>query len=280
MPNLVIEGSDVRIDKETAFVCITDIANLKRGGKENIKSWLKLTSSIEFFTAWEKRHNHTFEGDEFKYLRDESGSNTFHLSASELIKAGATGIFVRRGRYGGTFCAPQWAIHFANWLDADFYLQTVNEYIRFSELHYGEYAQLKRYSRELAAETFSLTSGSVLELPGSADPLFKKRIGSIEADILNLAMWGMTAQEWRIKYSEGDNRKNMRDHATPEELKALAILQALSQEMYENAYTNEERLDRLSMKADELIGKFCNSQDKRDTLTLAQEKRGWGRFIL
>ena len=82
-PSLNIEGSKVRIDKPSGYVCITDIANLKRGGKENIRSWLRLTSSIEFFIAWEQKHNPNFKGGEFALFKNESGSNTFHLSAKE-----------------------------------------------------------------------------------------------------------------------------------------------------------------------------------------------------
>lgn len=279
MKDLTIAGSPVRIDDKTGYICITDIANLKRGGKENIRSWMRLTTSIEFFTAWEQTHNPEFKGGEFAGFRSESGSNTFHLSASELIEAGAVGIVVKKGRYGGTYCAPQWAIHFANWLDAAFYLQTVDAYLHFSQIHFGEHAQLKRFSRELAAENFGLVAGaSKRRLPAGGDFLFERRLASVEADILNLAMWGMTAREWRIKFPQEDQRKNMRDFATPEELKTLASLEILSQEMQENGYSTEERLDRLRTKAQEYIQHYCSSPDKCAVLTLAQHKRGWGQL--
>ena len=240
-----------------------------------------MTSSIEFFIAWEQKHNPDFKGGEFAPFRKESGSNTFHLSASELIDAGAIGIFTRKGRYGGTYCAPQWAIHFDNWLDADFYLQTVDAYLLYSKLHHGEYAQIKRFARELAAETFILpTAGKVKNLPDGTDFIVERRMASIEADILNLALWGLTAQEWRIKFPQEDLKLNMRDFATPEELKTLASLPVLSQEMQQTGYTSEQRLDRLQIKAVELLRHFCNSDEKEAVLTLTQQMRGWGYIEL
>jgi len=144
-----------------------------------------------------------------------------------------------------------------------------------SEAFYGKDAQLKRFTRELAAENFKLISGTALKgLPESADTLFEKRVASVEADILNLALWGMTAQEWRIKHPQEDQRENMRDFTTPEELKTMSSLQVLSQEMH------EERLDRLTIKADELIRHYYNNDEKRNLLGLTQHKRGWGKFDL
>jgi hypothetical protein len=162
-------------------------------------------------------------------------SNNYHVYSKDLINAGCSGIFTRKGRYGATYCAPDWAIHFANWIDPVFYVETIKAYRLFTEHFYGKDAQLKRFTRELAAENFKLISGTALKaLPESADVLFEKRIASVEADILNLALWGMTAQEWQIKHPKKDPRKNMRDFATPEKLKTMSSLQVLSQEMHEN----------------------------------------------
>ncbi len=115
-------------------------------------------------------------------------------------------------------------------------------------------------------------------LPPEADILVERRFASIEADLLNLALWGMTAQEWRIKFPQSDQRKNMRDYATVEELKALASLEMLSREMQEDLYTTEERLKKLRRKATEYIQHYCNNEEKQEILLLTQHKRGWGRF--
>lgn len=179
---------------------------------------MRNANSVAFFEAWEAMHNPGFNPFEFEGIKKGVGTNAYYISASDLIAVGCTGIEVRRGRYGGTYCAPDWAIHFANWLDARFYVATIHAYRVFSQQIYGQDFHLKRFTRELAAENYKLATGSALKgLPEAADQLVEKRVASVEADILNLALWGMTAREWRIKFPQRDQRKNMRDYATPEE---------------------------------------------------------------
>jgi hypothetical protein len=240
MPELIVSGEKVRVDKDSGFICVTDIAKLKGNASLNVQNWMRNANSIAFFFAWETMHNPDFNPFEFEGIKEDAGLNSHYVSAKQLVEAGCIGIQVRRGRFGGTYCAPDWAIHFANWLDARFYVETINSYRLLSEAFYGKDAQLKRITRELAAENFKLVSGAALKsLPESADALFEKRIASVEADILNLALWGMTAQEWRIKHPQTDQRKNMRDFATPEELKTMSSLQVLSQEMHENGFSSK-----------------------------------------
>jgi len=278
-PDLSVLGQTVRFDKQSDYVCLTDLAKLKGDGRTHIANWLRTATTIYFIEAWERKFNPHFNVVDFDYIKTGIGSNTFKRSADDFQKSGCVGIFARAGRYGGTYANIQWAIHFANWMDPEFYLETLNAYLDMNERLFGPDAAKKRFSRELAAENFKLISGTAIKaLPEAADALFEKRIASVEADILNLALWGMTAREWRIKFPQTNERKNMRDYATAEELKTMSSLQVLSQEMYENGFTSEERLDRLSRKAEELIGHYCDTPQKKDLLGLAQHKRGWGRF--
>ena len=279
---MVILDANIRMDRETGYICVTDIANLKPGGgKEDIGNWLRNANTVAFFHEWELKHNPSFKGVEFDTFKQRSGLNAFRLSAGELVNAGGTGIFVRRGRYGGTYCTVDWAIHFANWLSPKFYVETINAYRNMLELTHGQYASYKRFSRELAAENYQLVSSSAIKsIPEEAmpDPLFKKRVAAVEADILNLAMWSMTAEQWRQNHPQKNAKLNMRDFATPEELKTIAALEIIINEMHENQFTSEEKLDRLTSKADQMIHHYCNDEGKRAILELAQHKRGWGRF--
>lgn len=280
-PALTVLGNTVRFDGQSDYVCLTDIAKLKGDGRTHIANWLRTATTIYFIEAWERKFNPHFNVVDFDYIKEGIGSNTFKRSADDFQKSGCIGIFARPGRYGGTYANIQWAIHFANWLDPEFYLETLNAYLDMHERLYGPEAARHRFSRELAAENYTLLSDTAIKaIPERAQPdqLFEKRIASVEADIINLAMWGMTAREWRIKFPQTDQRKNMRDYATPEELKTIAALELLSQEMHENLYTSEEKLARLTTKAEELIHHYCTSKAKLDVLQLAQHKRGWGRF--
>lgn len=279
MSNLKIANENVRIDDKTGYVCLTDMARQKGDPSVLLQNWMRNANSVAFFQSWERLHNSNFNHLEFEVIKKGVGLNTYTISVKNLMEVGCTGIASRRGRFGGTYAHIDWAIHFANWLDPDFYVMTVAAFRQMNDALMGRQHLEQRFARELAAETYPLATGAALSaLPPAADALFEKRIASVEADILNLALWGMTAQEWRIKHPQTDARKNMRDYATPEELKTLSALQVLSQEMHENGYSSEERLDRLRSKAEELIQRFCAKHEKQDLLLLAQHKRGWGRF--
>lgn len=276
---ITVYDQDVKYDQVNDYICLTDIAALKGEDMFYIVDWLRNANTLAFIQAWEESSNPNFNLGEFTKIRVEAGTNGFRVSASRLQDVGCVGIYSKRGKFGGTYAAVEWAIHFANWLDPRFYLSTVRAYLMMQKALYGVDAARQRFARELAAETYPLATGAALSaLPPAADALFEKRVASVEADILNLALWGMTAQEWRIKFPQSDARKNMRDYATPEELKTISVLQALSQEMHENGYSSEERLDRLRAKAEELMRVFCAKTEKQDLLLLAQHKRGWGRF--
>lgn len=279
MSNILVRGEKVRIDKNTGYICITDISKLTGDHRLNIPNWMRAKATAEFINAWELKHNPHFSPSVFEEIVNRAGSNSFYVSVQDLSEAGCVGAFAKRGRSGGTYCAPLWAVHFANWLDAAFYVETLDAYLEMQESLYGKHAQLKRFARELAAENLRRpTSNALNSLPPEADVLVERRFASIEADLLNLALWGMTAQEWRIKFPQSDQRKNMRDYATVEELKALASLEMLSREMQEDLYTTEERLKKLRRKATEYIQHYCNNEEKQEILLLAQHKRGWGRF--
>lgn len=276
-----ILDSDIRVDKETGFVCITDIANIKDGiGKVHVRNWTRRAASIDFFIAWEMKHNPAFKGSEFDTFRIAAGGSTFQLSATELSDAGATAIFSRKGRYGGTYCHIDWTLHFTNWLDPFFYVETVEAFRTMSDKIYGRAHLHKRIAheveRERVAERFNLVVHGIKHtLPDKADIMVRRHFGATEADILNIAMWNMTAKEWRIKTGIVDPHANMRDFATTEELKVLADLQVTMRNLQEDQYTAEEKLFRLCSQANDLLVHYCNTTEKAIRYNEAKEKRGW-----
>jgi hypothetical protein len=287
-----VAGQRVRIDPDTGYICITDISKLKGDHNLNIPSWMRTRATMNFVYEWELKHNTNFNSIEFDGIKNQAGDNSFFVYTKDLVKFGCIGIFASAGRYGGTYCAPQWAIHFANWLDARFYLETLDAYLQLRELYLGKDEITHRFSRELAAETYGLiTGGKGLErIPYVARPPiplthgFKsgnprqqvaRRLSQFDADIINVAVFGMTASMWREKFPVDNPKKNMRDFATSEELKVIAVLQAQMRQLQKEQYSQEEKLQMLTTNAAELLPFFCDTDGKVQAQLKRREERGW-----
>jgi hypothetical protein len=284
---------DVRIDLESGFFCITDLASLRGDSRDNIRSWMRNSQSINFFEAWEQEHcaeNRDINFDKFRIATDRDVS--FYISPTQLVEAGCTGIFTKRGRYGGTYCHIDWATHFANWFDARFYVLTIKIARELSDSVYGREAARLRFSRDLTAKNYSLiTGGQGLEkiphVPSLPDPKtknFKKgnskeqvrrRLNQFDADIINLALWGMTAMTWRTKFPDQEHHGNMRNLAINEELQVLNTLQAQTRQLQKEQYNQEEKLQILMANAAELLPFYCDTPEKEQALVRRKEERGW-----
>ena len=288
-----IADSKIRVDKTTGFICLTDIGNAKDegGGTDFVKNWLRSANTIAFIIAWEARHSVSFKRVDFDPFKQGAGTNSFRVSAGELIEAGATGIITKKGRYGGTYCTMDWTIHFANWLDPEFYVETIHAFRKLSEQFYGRDALYQRFSREIVAGNYGLiTQGNAKrKIPrqphaltsttkgGDKKSMVKRRMNQVDADIINLAIWKTTASDWRSRFPKAAaGGKNLRDHATQVELHVINALQILMRHLQEDNYTAEEKLDRLSNKAIELTTFYCNNNDEEATKHFAEKsKRGW-----
>ena len=289
MARIPIGDSKIRLDEDTGFICVTDMAGFKGDARDNIKNWMRNANSILFFEAWEAEHNPNFKGVEFDPFKLDAGDNTFKLSATQLVEAGATGLFVTRGRYGGTFCHVDWATHFANWLDARFYVRTLRTFREMSDRIYGREQGLQRFSRELAAKNYGLITQAndqrkFQPLPhpntsnrktGGNRKIVSRQLNIIDADLLNLAMWDMSARQWQLKFPQYAGTKNMRDFATPEELQTIAALQVILRHLQEDSYTSTEKYSRLAVKARELLKFYCDTPEKVAKLEARREERGW-----
>ena len=289
---VTIQGSEIRVDRNTGYVCITDIGNAKDagGGKEFVSNWLRNANTVGFFEAWERKHNPSFKGVEFDAFKKRAGLNSFRLSAGELIEAGATGIIAKRGRYGGTYCAIGLTINFTNWLDPVFYVETVDNFLELSNRIHGKDAIYQRFARELAAENYGMItqanakrkiprmphSMASTNLTGDKKLLVQRHLNQVDADIINLAIWGLTAAQWRQQFPEAAGKgQNLRDHAHPIELKILVAIQVLMRHLQEDGYTAEEKLDRLRNKAKELVPFYCKTPEDLAAYGVFREERGW-----
>ncbi len=258
---IIVSDTKIRITRN-GYMCLTDMANAKAGDRLHLANWLRAAETLRFIEAWETKHNPRFKGVEFDIFKKEAGTNTFRVSAGELIKAGARSLTVQRGRYGGTYAAVQLALHFANWLDARFYLEVIDEYLDMLKANYGEDAARWRFARELAAENYGLMEGARRKaLPDHTDALGVRRAYANEADLINVAVFDQTAGQWRRENPK--KRGNMRDYATPEQLKVVAQLEYLNEQYIKHGADEETRLVMLTEEALRLLDFYHGHHIKR-----------------
>ena len=197
-----VKGSEITVlksDRED-FISITDIARHKNPEATGlvISHWLITRYTIEFMGLWEKMHNPDFNVTEFRNIKNESGSNGFVLSSKNWITStNAIGIISRAGRYGGTYAHKDIAFEFATWISAEFKLYLIKEFQRLQE---AEQKQLGwDIRRNLTKINYRLHTDAVKEnlIPPELTPNQINQIYASEADILNLALFGMTAARWR-----------------------------------------------------------------------------------
>lgn len=244
---LNIEGTEIVLyaREKDYYVSITDIARHKadRQANELVRNWLRAGSTIEFLGAWEKKFNQNFNDTGYGIIRSRAISNSFMLSTKEWIEqTNAIGLEARPGRYGGTYAHLYIALHFANWMEVNFYLQFIDSYVKMI-------AQLNPsldVQRIIAKANYHIHTASVREnLVPMLDWNTKREqfYQASEADLLNLVVFGMTAREWKL--ANPDKKGNLRDHATKLELVVLSNLEAINAMLIEEGVGKNLRADRL-----------------------------------
>ena len=238
---LNIEGED--------YISLTDLARYKNQNEPGdvIIKWMSNKSSFDFYSLWEELSNEDFKVAQFRDFKIDSSTQSFTMSPSRWIKAtNAKGIISKRGRYGGgTFAHPDIALEFASWLDPAFKLYLIKE---FERLKYNEsYQQKVEWSvrRSLTKTNYKIHTESIKEyiVPRLTDKQ-KTFVYATEADILNVALFGMTAKEWKECNPEADG--NIRDSANILYLVVLSNLEVLNANMIEEGKSQKERLEKLN----------------------------------
>jgi len=220
--------------KEEDFISLTDIAKYKNKEATGlvISHWLSTKYTIEFMGLWEQIHNPKFNVTEFRNIKNESGSNGYVLSSKQWIsKTNAVGIISKAGRYGGTFAHKDIAFEFASWISAEFKLYLIKEFQRLKEEENERLLLGWDAKRILTKINYKIHTDAIKEhiIPNL---ITKKQIDFIyadEADVLNMALFSMTAKEWREK---NKNKKgNIRDDADVRQLVCLANLESINAEL-------------------------------------------------
>lgn len=218
-----------------------------------IQNWLRNRNTLEFLAAWEQINNPNFNPLEFEGLRKDAGLNAFVLSPKRWIeKTNAIGITSKAGRYGGTYAHSDIAFEFASWISPEFKLYIIQDYQRLKqEEAYKEQIEWKA-NRYLAKANYTLQTDAIKEvIVPELKPNQIKFAYSSEADLVNVALFGMTAKQF--KKSNPTVEGNQRDNATIEQLLVLNNLQSFNAEMIKNKIDSETRLKELNRIAREQL---------------------------
>lgn len=231
---------------EQDYISLTDIARYKSDDPTAvIGNWMRNRNTIEYLGIWETLYNPGFKPLEFDGFRKEAGLNAFTLSPQKWINTtGAIGIVSRSGRYGGTFAHKDIAFKFASWISVEFELYLVKEFQRLKE---QEQAQIGwNAKRELSKINYRIHTDAIKQnlIPQEITPAQASRIYANEADVLNMALFGMTALEWRDKHP--DLKGNIRDYASINELICLSNMESLNAVFIQDGIPQRERLIRLN----------------------------------
>lgn len=235
---------------EQDYICITDIARYKDEERTDyiIQNWLRNRNTIEFLGIWERLNNPDFNPIEFDGFRKKAGLNSFILTAKQWIeKTHAVGLISKSGRYGGTYAHKDIAFEFASWVSVEFKLYLIKEFQRLKE---QEQKQLGwDIKRNLAKINYKLHIDAIKE--NLIPPEIKKEqinnIYASEADVLNVALFGMTAKEWRE--NNIDESGNIRDYATISQLVCLSNLENLNALFINENVPQDKRVTRLNQVA-------------------------------
>ena len=241
------KGFDIGIyttDYENEFISITDIAKYKSDAPNDvIKNWMRNRETLEFLGLWESLHNPDFKPVEFDGFRSEAGLHAFTMSPTKWIESvNAIGIVSKAGRYGGTYAHSDIALEFASWISAEFKLYIMKDYQRLKKDENSRLSLNWNLNREIAKLNYRIHTDAIRDnlIPPELTPDQISYKYANEADLLNVALFGMTAKQWREKNS--DKTGNIRDDATLNQLLVLANMESYNAILIEQGKVMSERL--------------------------------------
>lgn len=240
------EVTVVKVNNEDYF-CLTDMIKAK-DGDFFVTDWLRNRNTLEYLGVWERVYNPLFNYGEFASIKSQSGLNSFKISVKEFVaRTNAVSLQAKAGRYGGTYAHKDVAFEFAMWISPEFKIYIVKEFQRLKEAE----QKLLGWSvkRELAKINYRIHTSAIKRclIPDELTAAQKSYVYADEADLLNVAMFGMTAKEWRE--ANPDLMGNIRDYATMNQLICLSNLENLNAVFINEGLSQIERLEKLNMIA-------------------------------
>ncbi len=229
------------------FISLTDMLKAKDGGFF-ISDWLRNRNTVEYLGIWERIHNPDFNYGEFATIKSSAGLNSYKISVKEWVaKTGAIGLMAKAGRYGGTYAHKDIAFEFAMWISAEFKIFLIKEFQRLKD---EEQKQLGwDIRRNLTKINYRIHTDAIKHnlIPASLSKQQINQVYASEADILNMALFGKTAAQWRAENSDGTG--NIRDFANVSQLVCLANMENLNAVFIHEGLEQNERLIRLNQIA-------------------------------
>jgi KilA-N domain len=246
-----VQGASVTISARESqdYISLTDMVKHFDGGTALIEQWLKNKDTVLFLGVWEQLNNPAFNSNspEFEGIKTEAGRNSFFLSAKKWIEAtGAIGLEAKAGRYGGTYAHKDIAFEFGSWLSPEFKLYLIKEFQRLKDEESRTTSLEWSFQRTLSKVNYKIHTDAIKErlIPQQLSKGQTSTIYATEADLLNVALFGITAAQWR--QANADAQGNIRDQATLEQLVVLSNLESINAVLIHQNLPQAQRLTQLN----------------------------------
>jgi hypothetical protein len=244
-----VQGTSISILSQPGgdYISLTDMVRNFDGAGALIEQWLKNKDTVLFLGVWERINNPSFNSLEFEGIRNEAGRNSFFLSAKKWVDlTGAKGLIASAGRYGGTYAHKDIAFEFGSWLSPEFKLYLIKEFQRLKDSESNRLRVEWNLQRTLAKVNYRIHTDAIKEtlLPTAVTKAQAAMVYANEADLLNVALFGRTAKQWRDAHPDADG--NIRDQATLEQLVVLSNLESLNAVLIRQNLPQSKRLINLN----------------------------------
>jgi hypothetical protein len=249
MTKLNVQDTEINILKvgDNDFISLTDMLKAK-DGDFFIKDWLRNRNTMEFLGIWEKIHNPDFNWGEFALIRNKSGLHNFKISVKEWVaKTNAIGLRSTAGRYGGTYAHKDLAFEFGMWVSAEFKVYLILEFQRLKEEENKKLGW--DVKRQLTKINYKIHTNAIKEnlIPKELSGKAINNVYASEADVLNMALFGITAKDWRNEHK--DKKGNIRDYSNVSQLICLSNLESLNALFIDESLNQSDRLIKLNKVA-------------------------------
>ena len=263
MAKITVQNTEIRLTvvNQEDYLCLTDMIKVK-DGDFFVTDWLRNRNTLEYIGIWEKVYNPHFNYGEFATIKNQSGLNSFKISVGDFVaKTNAISIIAKSGRYGGTYAHKDIAFEFAMWISPEFKIYMVKEFQRLKSIEQEKIGWSAK--RELSKINYHIHTDAIKQnlVPPELTRDKINMIYASEADVLNMALFGMTAQDWRL--ANPDAKGNMRDYATINQLICLSNMENLNAVFINENIPQSERLLKLNKIAIQQMKILQNVENKK-----------------